>query len=481
MGAALLAWRAEHGPPVWAVGMGVASLAFTIIVITRGSLGSEPVLWAVPDPSHQEIYVVNMDGSGLPKLTNRPTYYHDLTWSPDGRQIVFGASGPEDPGIFVIDADGRDWHSLAQGSMWYGVPTWSPDGATIAYYTHDEDYNNSAICAMNPDGSRDTELVRLPAGFVDKLVWSPDGVKIAFTSYQDTNGIYVINADGSAQVNLTANLEFADSPTWSPDGRKIAFSAFGTSGPDVYTVNSDGTELVNLTSNGDGLDPAWSPDGTRIAFRSFSYGVQISVVNPDGTGQIILTGQSKYDMLGDITWSVEGSKIAFWAYPPQGRYPDIYVMNADGSALTRLVTVIVEQPDISRPDVKLPPFWQNWRLLLPWNWGSLFVRSLGYSRNYIPPSGFAWSPDSGKIAFVSMPEAPELARARASLMGFVSFVTFFFFGLCGPAAVVYGIKSRRRHGRSPGATVCIISGGIPSAIIILLSVAVLCEWFAGQL
>jgi TolB protein len=55
-------------------------------------------------------------------------------------------------------------------------------------------------------------------------VWSPDGKKIAFTSMRDGNyEIYLMNADGGMQVNLSQHKGNDNYATWSPDSRRVAW------------------------------------------------------------------------------------------------------------------------------------------------------------------------------------------------------------------------------------------------------------------
>ena len=95
--------------------------------------------------------------------------------------------------------------------------------------------------------------------------WSPDGKKIAFVSWRESNhdmndDIYVMNADGTNAVNLT-NHEAQDfDPAWSPDGTKIAFVSDRGGNYDIYVMNADGTGEVKITDNpGRDSDPTWSP------------------------------------------------------------------------------------------------------------------------------------------------------------------------------------------------------------------------------
>ena len=104
--------------------------------------------------------------------------------------------------------------------------------------------------------------------------WSHDGTKIAFISERDGNSeIYVMNANGTNQTNISNNISnndtWLDTPSWSPDGTKIVFESKHVDYLDyeIYVMNADGTNQTNI-SNNDAFDysPSWSPDGTKIAF-----------------------------------------------------------------------------------------------------------------------------------------------------------------------------------------------------------------------
>jgi TolB protein len=90
-----------------------------------------------------------------------------------------------------------------------------------------------------------------------------------------------MTADGSGQTRLTRGNAFQSAPpAWSPDGRRIAFASERDGNAEIYVVNADGTGQRNLTRDpGYEGDPAWSPDGRKIAFTSGSRSCAFSLAS----------------------------------------------------------------------------------------------------------------------------------------------------------------------------------------------------------
>ena len=193
------------------------------------------------------------------------------------------------------------------------------------------------IYVMNANGSGQTNLTN--NGVQDLApAWSPDGSKIAFGSGVLTWEVFVMNADGTGRTNLSNNAAAIDSgPVWSPDGSKIAFNSDRDGNFSIYVMNADGTGQTRFTNNGaENYVGSWSPDGSKIAFASTAGSIDgnfsIYVKNADGTGQHRLTSTAADDYLP--AWSPDGSQIAFTS--DRDGNDNIYVMNANGTGQTRL-------------------------------------------------------------------------------------------------------------------------------------------------
>jgi Tol biopolymer transport system component len=134
------------------------------------------------------------------------------------------------------------------------------------------------IWVMNSDGSEQLNITETPDLNETDPAWSSDGTRIAYVEGDiGFQRLMVVNADGSGRSVVTQDPTNQFGPTWSPDGTRLAFvrlvpGEIISTQFDILAVNLDGTGEVNLTqSDFDERDPAWAPDGTRIAFAGVRF------------------------------------------------------------------------------------------------------------------------------------------------------------------------------------------------------------------
>jgi Tol biopolymer transport system component len=259
-------------------------------------------------------------------------FYQSIAWSPDGSKIALAAittSWEEGYRILVVKADGSEVTRLDTGGDPVLYPVWSPDGLRIAFSSGRGDKRD--IYVMKADGTEITRLTQHDAndGYPS---WSPDGTKIAFHSDRDGNyEIYVMNADGSDPTRITKHLADDYNPAWSPDGTRIAFDSDRDEieGDEVYVVSPDGFGISQVVDNG--VFPTWSPDSKKILFTSDG----LYVVGVDGAGASRLVEHAVYG-----AWSPDGTTIAAAATEYDKECKDhhaVIALKADGSGRVKLL------------------------------------------------------------------------------------------------------------------------------------------------
>ena len=193
---------------------------------------------------------------------------------------------------------------------------------------------NPDVWVMDADGANETNLTNRSGSDTDP-VWSPDCSKIAFTSTRSGNvDIYVMNANGTGTTRLTTHSSPDTEPTWSPDGSKIAFVSTRTGNAEIFVMNANGSNQVNETNHSaTDTSPDWSPDGTTIAFDS-TRGGGLNIWTMTSTGGSPTKRTTGLGKAQAPAWSPNGAKIAFVS-DSTGRN-QIWTMDANGASPARL-------------------------------------------------------------------------------------------------------------------------------------------------
>jgi Tol biopolymer transport system component len=117
------------------------------------------------------ISTIRPDGSGRRAIPNTEQGEYP-TWSPDGHRIVFNSFMNGDKDLYIVDIDGSHLTRLTHSPGEVSVPQWSPDDDQIVYQCHENDASGErSLCAMDANGHNQRDL---PVGDGDSAAWSPD-------------------------------------------------------------------------------------------------------------------------------------------------------------------------------------------------------------------------------------------------------------------------------------------------------------------
>jgi Tol biopolymer transport system component len=196
-------------------------------------------------PSY-DVFIANVDGSDLRQLTDTDGYDGEATVSPAGDKVVFTSMRDGDLELYSMNLDGSDVRRLTDRPGYDGGAFFSPDGSQIiwrASYPEGEelaDYQGLLaegllrpgeleIFVMDADGSNQRQVTNV-GGANFAPYWHPDGDRILFSSnHQDESGrefdIFMINLDGTGLEQITHSAEFDGFPVFSPDGTQLVLAS----------------------------------------------------------------------------------------------------------------------------------------------------------------------------------------------------------------------------------------------------------------
>ena len=209
---------------------------------------SRGYVWAL---YNYDIHVADSDGAHAVRLTDNPGYDAEGTLSPNGKTIVFTSLRDGDLDIYTMRTDGSRLKRLTRTLGYDGWPFFSHDGKRVVYR------------ASHPDTPQDS---------ADYLALLQD--HLVRPTHMD---LWVMNADGSQQRQMTHLPGASFAPFFTPDDRRIIFAS-NWKNPrsrnfDLYIVNLDGTGLEQITTNPEfDAFPMFSPDGKQLVWASNRHG-----------------------------------------------------------------------------------------------------------------------------------------------------------------------------------------------------------------
>jgi Tol biopolymer transport system component len=272
--------------------------------LPQWSPDSSKVLFFRSENNLNELCVADSDGGNIKVIaSNSKASYEAYCWSPDGKKIAYEfldtsfTSQDEifkHDQIYVMNADGTNKINVSPPDFGSINPVWSPDSSKLTFWTLGNGITN--LDYVNNDGSGLVEMTHFTSdiwdgsttsvtGFVvssslSSVQWFSDSKRILFTAPNPTNSnhwdIYTFDSEGANITNITNDGNSA-APVLTADNSKIVFCSLevGNNRTDVFVMSVDGSQRVNLTkslnspSGHSAFDQFWSvsPHGTWIDTR----------------------------------------------------------------------------------------------------------------------------------------------------------------------------------------------------------------------
>jgi TolB protein len=167
----------------------------------------------------------------------------------------------------IADADGQGAVTALTSTEPIISPVWSPDGSKLAYVSFEK---KKPVIYVHALASGQRQVVANFKGSNSAPAWSPDGRKLAVVLSKDGNSqIYSVNADGTGVQRLTQSAGIDTEPRYSPDGGTIYFTSDRGGSPQIYRMGANGGDAQRVTFEGSyNVSPRPSPDGKSLAFIS---------------------------------------------------------------------------------------------------------------------------------------------------------------------------------------------------------------------
>ncbi|WP_290386557.1 S9 family peptidase [uncultured Muribaculum sp.] len=311
--------------------------------------------------SNRDLYVMNVDGSDVKRLTRTPKSENNAVWINGGAQIAFLYPDNGINQVWVMDADGNNRKCVSNVENGVNGFLISPDEkhvvmiANVKYtktaqdvypdlpkasgriiddlmYKHWDEWvteiphpflgdfdGNSVTNVYDIMQDEPYEAPMKPFGGVESFAWSPDSKQLIYVSRKkagmeyalSTNSdLYLYDLDSKTTKNITEGMMGYDTnPVYSPDGKYVAWLSMEHDGYEsdknrIFVMDCATGEKTDLTANWDYTVDAisWAPDSRFLYFLACRDGVKpMFSIGLDGTVSVVAQGTCDYDCIAPLS------------------------------------------------------------------------------------------------------------------------------------------------------------------------------------
>jgi len=196
--------------------------------------------------------------------------------------------------IIVSDFDRHGEQVLLESENPVMSLVFSPDGKKLAYVSFEEDVSRIFIQDL-VSGKR--EVISEFSGVNAAPTWSPDGKKMAMAlSFSGITKIYILDLQSKKLAKLTSGRSIDTEPFWSRDGSQLVFSSNRSGAPQVHVYDFKTKQVKQLTRHGQyNVSPQITSDGRYLVYLS-RIDKKLQIVSLDLKTQTVrYLGNGKYD------------------------------------------------------------------------------------------------------------------------------------------------------------------------------------------
>ncbi|MBN2366368.1 MAG: S9 family peptidase, partial [Calditrichaeota bacterium] len=279
--------------------------------------------------SNSDLYIMNIDGSDMKRMTREESTDNHPRWAPDGKTLLFSSDRSGEMQLWEIPVDGGEARQLTSFPGGVSNPVWSPDGRKIAFAANVfPECGASAEC--NKKIRESMEKGPLKAHMADHLLYRH------WNFWKDGKRSHILLLDTDTDSLLDLTPGDYDSPSFSlgggpgfdfsPDGSELCYVSnhdlreAETTNKDLWLVSTAGGDAQNITDDNEAFDgdPVYSPDGRYIAYITQlipgyeSDLFRLAIYDRSTGKKEILTADFDY-WVQDIRWAPDSRSIYFAA------------------------------------------------------------------------------------------------------------------------------------------------------------------------